>query len=161
VKNAIDAGSKGGFKEVLARFDVPLYGQIERDSESDWDVITLWLADSSLTQNPELAHHIIRQYGRTCRRYEFLMVDGLEGVGVEGKNACLDRAVISLNQRPDWVFKDGAEAFSISIRSSQISRSVDMLQAPEGVALVDELEYVQVGMNQYLVERSEDRIQVI
>jgi len=158
VKNAMNAGSKTGFKEILARFDVPLYGQIERDNDSDWDVITLWLADSSLTQNPDLAHYIIRQYGRTCRRYEFLMVDGLEGVEVGGHNTSLDRSVNPLTPRPDWIFEDEADAFSVAMRSSQISRSEDKLNPPEEVVLIDVLEETQVGISQYLVERSEDRI---
>jgi hypothetical protein len=129
VKNAIDAGSKGGFKEVLARFDVPLYGQIERDSESDWDVITLWLADSSLTQNPELAHHIIRQYGRTCRRYEFLMVDAIESIAVEGFSFGIDRGVEQINGRTEYVFADTTEPAKASIAQHFIERSEDRINA--------------------------------
>ena len=127
VKNAIDAGSKGGFKEVLARFDVPLYGQIERASDTDWDVITLWLADSSLTQNPELAHHIIRQYGRTCRRYEFLMLDRLDDVSIEGLSFGLDKSIEQLNLAADYVFMDKAGAAQVSLAQHFIERSEDRI----------------------------------
>lgn len=127
VKNAIDAGSKGGFKEVLARFDVPLYGQIERASDTDWDVITLWLADSSLTQNPELAHHIIRQYGRTCRRYEFLMLDRLDDVSIEGLSFGLDKSIEQLNLAADYVFMDTAGAAQVSLAQHFIERSEDRI----------------------------------
>ncbi|EAQ66460.1 hypothetical protein MED121_07245 [Marinomonas sp. MED121] len=127
VKNAIDAGSKGGFKEVLARFDVPLYGQIERASETDWDVITLWLADSSMTQNPELAHHIIRQYGRTCRRYEFLMLDRLDDVSIEGLSFGLDKSIEQLNLAADYVFMDKAGAAQVSLAQHFIERSEDRI----------------------------------
>ena len=127
VKNAIDAGSKGGFKEVLARFDVPLYGQIERASDTDWDVITLWLADSSLTQNPELAHHIIRQYGRTCRRYEFLMLDRLDDVSIEGLSFGLDKSIEQLNLAADYVFMDTAGAAQVSLGQHFIERSEDRI----------------------------------
>lgn len=129
VKNAIDAGSKTGFKEVLARFDVPLYGQIERDSETDWDVITLWLADSSLTQNPELAHHIIRQYGRTCRRYEFLMVDAIEPMTIEGHSFGIDRGVEQINRVSDYVFADATGAAQVNLAQHFVERSEDRINA--------------------------------
>lgn len=78
IQNTIDAGSKEGFSSIFARFGWPLLGQIERDPDKDWDVVTLWLGDSTITSDPELGQYLIQQFGRTCRRYEFLNVDEVE-----------------------------------------------------------------------------------
>ena len=131
VKNARDAGSKDGFKHILERFDVPLYGQIERDPEKEWDVITLWLADSTLTQNPELGQYIIRHYGRTCRRYEFLVVDGAETLNIRMASAHIERSVHEVNALDDYVFDDKTEASFLGISSSSVERSLDILKSIE------------------------------
>jgi hypothetical protein len=35
-------------------------------------VVLLRFSDSQLSQNPELLRVLIQQYGRTCRRYDFV-----------------------------------------------------------------------------------------
>ncbi|KPX02447.1 hypothetical protein ALO75_200006 [Pseudomonas syringae pv. coryli] len=42
--------------------------------ERDWDVVLLTLSDSQLSENPDLLRVLIRQYGRTCRRYDFVTI---------------------------------------------------------------------------------------
>lgn len=82
IQNTQDSGTAAGFKRIFERFDLVLSHQIERDPEKDWDVITLVLGSSELTKDPDLGQFIIRQYGRTCRRYEFLLEERLPGIQV-------------------------------------------------------------------------------
>ncbi|MEL0621793.1 hypothetical protein V6238_01690 [Marinomonas arenicola] len=140
VKNAIDAGSQEGFKSIFERFDVPLYGQIEREDGVDWDVITLWLADSTITQNPELGQYIIRQYGRTCRRYAFLIVDGLEGLEVGARATTLDKQLNVLEQRPDWVFEDETDSLQSFAATNVLERHTNRVEPLPLYVFGDEVE---------------------
>lgn len=97
IQNTIDAGSKEGFENIFARFGWPLSGQIERDPEKDWDVITLWLGDSTITSDPELGQYLIQQFGRTCRRYEFLNVDEVEPLYMGIQTASVNRQYDSVS----------------------------------------------------------------
>jgi len=157
VKNARDAGSKDGFKHILERFDVPLYGQIERDPDKDWDVITLWLADSTLTQNPELGQYIIRHYGRTCRRYEFLVVDGLENTTLSGQTASVERSVNEVLKQPDFVFKDETCSFKAAMKSAQVERSVHQVNT-QNYVFNDRVNTAYLSFIAGSVERSQDTI---
>ncbi|MCY0259834.1 hypothetical protein [Klebsiella pneumoniae] len=76
--NAGDAGSVAGFIAIFERLGVGYVELIERESETDWDVITVRLSDGQLAQNPDLLVQIIRQYGRTCRRYRFEVLSALK-----------------------------------------------------------------------------------
>ncbi|EKO3378362.1 phage tail protein [Vibrio fluvialis] len=69
--NAKDAGSVFGFKRIFARLDIGIVAFKERESAVDWDVCTIELSDSSISQNSKLVQTLIEQYGRTCRRYRF------------------------------------------------------------------------------------------
>jgi hypothetical protein len=69
--NAQDAGSTAGFARIFARLQLCAVAQTERFDETDWDVITLEVTDAQLAANQELFDHIIRKYGRTCRRYTY------------------------------------------------------------------------------------------
>lgn len=157
VKNARDAGSKDGFKHILERFDVPLYGQIERDPNKEWDVITLWLADSALTQNPELGQYIIRHYGRTCRRYEFLVVDGLEATKLSGQTASVERSVHEVLKQPDFIFEDDTYAFKAAMKSAQVERSVHQVNTQDYV-FNDRVNTAYLSFMAGSVERSQDTI---
>jgi hypothetical protein len=42
--------------------------------DRDWDVVLLRFSDTQLSQNPELLRVLIQQYGRTCRRYDFVTI---------------------------------------------------------------------------------------
>ncbi len=51
---------------------------LERQPEIDWDVIIVRVSDSQIAQNADLMMQIIRQYGRTCRRYRFEVMTTLQ-----------------------------------------------------------------------------------
>jgi hypothetical protein len=70
--NAVDAGSTAGLKRILQRLGVGYVEIDERMPDRDWDVVMLRLSDSQLSQSPELLRVLIQQYGRTCRRYDFV-----------------------------------------------------------------------------------------
>ncbi|MDI3183567.1 phage tail protein [Pseudomonas paracarnis] len=72
--NAVDAGSTAGLKQILQRLGVGYVEIDERMPDRDWDVVLLRLSDSQLSQNPELMRVLIQQYGRTCRRYDFVTI---------------------------------------------------------------------------------------
>jgi hypothetical protein len=72
--NAVDAGSTAGLKRILHRLGVGYVEIDERMPDRDWDVVQLRLSDSQLSQNPELMRVLIQQYGRTCRRYDFVTI---------------------------------------------------------------------------------------
>lgn len=71
--NAVDAGSVIGFKRIFQRLGIGDVRISERQPDRDWDVIQLHLTDEQLAANPLLLDLIIHQYGRTCRRYEFVV----------------------------------------------------------------------------------------
>jgi len=70
--NAVDAGSTAGMKRILQRLGVGYVEIEERMPDRDWDVVLLRFSDSQLSKNPELLRVLIQQYGRTCRRYDFM-----------------------------------------------------------------------------------------
>ena len=70
--NAVDAGSTAGMKRILQRLGVGYVEIEERMPDRDWDVVLLRFTDTQLAQNPELLRVLIQQYGRTCRRYDFV-----------------------------------------------------------------------------------------
>ncbi|AMQ83927.1 phage tail protein [Pseudomonas glycinae] len=72
--NAVDAGSTAGMKRILQRLGVGYVEIEERMPERDWDVVLLRFSDTQLSQNPELLRVLIQQYGRTCRRYDFVTI---------------------------------------------------------------------------------------
>lgn len=72
--NAVDAGSTAGLKRILQRLGVGYVEINERLPDRDWDVVLLRLSDSQLSQNTELMRVLIQQYGRTCRRYDFVTI---------------------------------------------------------------------------------------
>lgn len=75
--NAVDAGSVAGFKRIMQRLGVGYIEIEERLPDRDWDVVMLRLSDSQLSKNPDLLGVLIQQYGRTCRRYEFVTITPL------------------------------------------------------------------------------------
>ena len=72
--NAVDAGSTAGMKRILQRLGVGYIEIEERMPDRDWDVVLLRFSDTQLSQNPELLRVLIQQYGRTCRRYDFVTI---------------------------------------------------------------------------------------
>lgn len=160
VQNAQSAGCSHGFKEIFERFGLPLLGQIERDSDKEWDVITLWLGDSTLTKDPELGQYIVRQYGRTCRRYEFLLVDITSPVTAGAATASVDRQATSALSIPDWIFQDISETHEVGYLTASIER-----QSTHAVA-IDDYEFIDItehGISMFSasVERYEDKVRGI
>jgi len=70
--NAVDAGSVSGFKCIFQRLGIGDVRIKERQPDRDWDIVQLHLDDQQLSDNPALLDMVIHQYGRTCRRYEFV-----------------------------------------------------------------------------------------
>ncbi|MGR3028675.1 phage tail protein [Vibrio vulnificus] len=68
---ARDAGSVAGWEEMFAKLGYPHIAQDERLVNVDWDVISLKIRDGDLSNVPKLLDTVIRQYGRTCRRYQY------------------------------------------------------------------------------------------
>lgn len=76
--NARDAGSVAGFIAIFERLGIGYVELLERQPDIDWDIITVRVSDGQLSANPELMLQIIRQYGRTCRRYQFEILTSLK-----------------------------------------------------------------------------------
>jgi len=72
--NARDAGSVEGFISIFERLGIGYVELLERQLDIDWDVIVVRLSDSQIADNAQLLLQIIRQYGRTCRRYQFEVI---------------------------------------------------------------------------------------
>ncbi|CAM2803758.1 Phage protein [Vibrio neptunius] len=64
-------GETAGFKNMFAKLGVDWVEIHERQDQEQWDVVTIETADSELAQKNWLMNAMIRQYGRTCRRYQF------------------------------------------------------------------------------------------
>ncbi|MGA7588693.1 MAG: hypothetical protein WCB03_22075 [Rouxiella badensis] len=75
--NAQDAGEIAGFIAIFERLGIGYVELLERQPEIDWDVITVHVTDSQIAENSALLLEIIRQYGRTCRRYRFEVITSL------------------------------------------------------------------------------------
>ncbi len=72
--NARDAGSVEGFINIFLRLGIGYVELVERQPGIDWDVIMVRVTDSQIADNTQLMIQIIRQYGRTCRRYQFEVI---------------------------------------------------------------------------------------
>ncbi|MCG7499380.1 phage tail protein [Vibrio sp. Of7-15] len=72
--NARDAGEKKGFIRIFQRLGVGVVEIDERTPGRDWDIITIRLSDSQLSENYALLEQLLQQYGRTCRRYEYQVI---------------------------------------------------------------------------------------
>ncbi|HFH3794188.1 TPA: phage tail protein [Yersinia enterocolitica] len=72
--NAADAGSVAGFIAIFERLGIGYVELLERQPDIDWDVILVRVSDSQIASNSDLLMQIIRQYGKTCRRYRFEVI---------------------------------------------------------------------------------------
>lgn len=70
--NAKDAGSVIGFENIWERLQLGSIRQAERVDAENWDVIQLVITENAISQKSALMETVIRMYGRTCRRYEFV-----------------------------------------------------------------------------------------
>ncbi|MEO9655900.1 phage tail protein [Marinomonas sp.] len=115
-QNAMDAGSKEGFIAIFERLGIGYLEVLEREDSENWDVITLRLSDSQISENIDLLGYIIQQYGRTCRRYELTVltpIDMTVGVFEVGHSWALD---VASEPKEPW-------AISSAIKSNEIGHS--------------------------------------
>ncbi len=75
--NAQQAGEIAGFIAIFERLGIGYVELLERQEGQDWDVITVRVTDSQISDNSDLLLEIIRKYGRTCRRYQFEVITTL------------------------------------------------------------------------------------
>lgn len=73
--NAVDAGSAAGLQRIFVRLGIGYVELLERQAGRDFDIITLSLSNSQLSQNQDLLRLLVAEYGRTCRRYEFNIIE--------------------------------------------------------------------------------------
>lgn len=71
-ENYQDSGDTAGFVRIFSRLGIGNIEIKERFDAENWDVIQIILTDEQLTYNSALITLIIREYGRTCRRYQFV-----------------------------------------------------------------------------------------
>lgn len=69
--NAQDAGCIAGFARIFERLEIGKIQQLERQLQYEWDVILIRINDEQLSRDNTLMMRLVRQYGRTCRRYFF------------------------------------------------------------------------------------------
>lgn len=62
------AGSEKGWLDMFEKLGIPLTIG-ERISEIDWDVVELQFNEQEIGPNQALLNSLVRQYGRTTRRY--------------------------------------------------------------------------------------------
>jgi hypothetical protein len=72
--NSVDAGSTAGMIRIFERLGVGYVELEERVDGMDWDIVLLHLSDTQLSENPVLLRVLMQQYGRTCRRYDFVTI---------------------------------------------------------------------------------------
>lgn len=95
---ARDVGSIAGWEEMFTKLGYPHITQDERLDNVDWDVISLKIKDGDLTNVPKLIDTVIRQYGRTCRRYQYTTYsDAHVGVNSLSANASYSTSKVSAN----------------------------------------------------------------
>lgn len=80
--NAVDAGSTAGLKRILVRLGVGEVQIQERVDGRDWDVVFVQVSDEQSSAHAALLRELVRQYGRTCRRYDFLTINPLDALRV-------------------------------------------------------------------------------
>jgi hypothetical protein len=76
--NAKDSGETAGFIRIFARLGVGHVEIDERVPGRDWDIVTIRLNDTQLSDSSGLLAALIQHYGRTCRRYEFQVTNPVE-----------------------------------------------------------------------------------
>ncbi len=69
--NAQEAGTAQGLINIFKRLGLGDIKVNERASLYAWDVISIELDPNQIEANEELLRIILKNYGRTCRRYQF------------------------------------------------------------------------------------------
>lgn len=122
--NAKDAGSVAGFIRIFDRLEIGYTELDERQEGRDWDIVTIHLTDSQVAKNHELLMTIIQMYGRTCRRYEFSVinpVDVFTAVG-EFNNDYMSIGITNNTDTTTGINK-GVGEFSNNTQTIKVTRS--------------------------------------
>jgi hypothetical protein len=67
--NATDAGSNVGIEQIFKRLGWGFIQVNERVPGFDWDMVEIAMLEGEFSGKEQLVSEIIKQYGRTCRRY--------------------------------------------------------------------------------------------
>ncbi|MDO6426242.1 phage tail protein [Thalassotalea sp. 1_MG-2023] len=76
--NAEDAGSTQGMEAIFKRLGFGYMEINERIPGYDWDMVGISMIESEFADKQQLVEELIRQYGRTCRRYFLQVLNVLE-----------------------------------------------------------------------------------
>lgn len=93
VANSEDAGNGIGMERVFKRLGFGFIEINERVPGYDWDMVEIAMIESEFGDKQELVQELIRQYGRTCRRY-FLSILSVIDAYVVGGLVEFDKEVV-------------------------------------------------------------------
>lgn len=85
VANSEDAGFGIGMERIFKRLGFGYIEINERVDGFDWDMVEIAMIEDEFSENQELVKELIRQYGRTCRRYflsALIAVDAYTAAGI-------------------------------------------------------------------------------
>jgi hypothetical protein len=85
VANSEDAGSGIGMERIFNRLGFGYVEVNERVPGFDWDMVEIIMVESEFTGKQALVSSIVKQYGRTCRRYFLsasIFAEGYFGAGL-------------------------------------------------------------------------------
>ena len=68
-ENAKDAGYNVGMEQIFKRLGFGYITISERLPDFDWDMVEIAMLESEFSGKEQLVNELIKQYGRTCRRY--------------------------------------------------------------------------------------------
>jgi hypothetical protein len=83
--NATDAGYGLGMEQIFKRLGFGFIEISERLPGLDWDMVEVAMLETEFSGNENLVTEVIKQYGRTCRRYfltALVAVDTVEAIGL-------------------------------------------------------------------------------
>jgi len=69
VANSEDAGFGIGMERIFKRLGFGYIEINERVAGFDWDMVEIAMVEDEFSEKQDLVKELIRQYGRTCRRY--------------------------------------------------------------------------------------------
>ena len=93
VANSEDAGSGVGMKQIFKRLGFGYIEINERVPSYDWDMVEIAMIEDEFNGKQQLVEELIKQYGRTCRRY-FLSVLSVIDAYVLGGLVEFDKEVV-------------------------------------------------------------------
>lgn len=97
-ENMQDAGSVAGLKRIFDRLELHIIDIEERLIGQDWDIVSIQLQDTTLNENANLIASLIRNYGLTCRRYQYSIVDAFTTFTGQAVNA-FEHAIFTIRDQ--------------------------------------------------------------